>query len=217
MWTKGTKEQVLINANPTWFKGGTMNTLNWMDWWPGDIKVLCSPSLPNILFSHSKFTWQNAGDCFHSMSLLERMPWMQTPICGPLHRHVLWKKKIFFWHSGSHRNLSLISVECLEPGQSCALWKHRQNKMFCPIRLTTTWGSRQDNAWRLNQSRSVPFSSIILWHQHSVTHVPSPHVALCHRCRNSPNFPSKTQYGPLNVYQSRLQGTRRQKHLKNFL
>lgn len=148
--------------------------------------------------------------------------WRECPECR--HQYVdhcigmsSGKKKNFFltfWFTQkSLTNFSWVSWA----GQSCALWKHRQNKMFCPIRLTTTWGSRQDNAWRLNQSRSVPFSSIILWHQHSITHLPSPHVALCHRCRNSPNFPSKTQYGPLNVYQSRLQGTRRQKHLKNFL
>ena len=50
-----------------------------------------------------------------------------------------------------------------------------------------------------------------------ITHAPSPGTTLCYSCRDSPNFAREAQFGPLNVHQSRLQGTWEKNLLKNFL
>ena len=119
--------------NPTWYKGDEWR--HWTGWVGGcfgPIKVIF-PTVPNILFSDSKFNRQNAGMALILSPSGRGWPSIQTQIFGSLDKHVLlWKLKKKKNASWFPRSLLLAWIGWIGPGKSCALWKHRQNQFLAP-------------------------------------------------------------------------------------
>lgn len=173
MWTNETKDQVLANVNPTGSKGGTVKTLTWMSWWSDHIKLLYPLSLPNILSSDAKCTRQNAGNGFDSLSLEDRMLWIQAQIFGASGQACppLKTKKLAFWFI--QKSLANFTWVDWASTVLCSLWTQTKPS-FLPYK--TDYNLRISLRYHL---KAQPASLCSLFQQQPltsayITHLPPP-------------------------------------------
>lgn len=112
-WNQRASFSKCYSSSPQpWSKGSIVKTLNWMSWWSDHIKILYPHNLPSILWPDSKFTRQNAGNDFDSLSPEETMLWIQAQIFEAWDRHVLLlkkKKKTLLFIQKSLANFAWVS------------------------------------------------------------------------------------------------------------